>query len=261
MKYTREYVEMKGRAMRTSPQVNGDWVEVSALGNRMYARRDDFSVTPCLINDGYWEPWITTWLLNNLTPNTMFVDVGANCGYYSFVASRFAKRVVAIEANPEYAMMLHASRDLSDSKIEIVNSAIANSHGIVDLRIPGQLEGSASITDIDFSDYDVRIVQVNTAPLDYYLESLPVESDMIIKVDTEGAEEMVWDGASNTRAHHRPVWMLEYSPGAYGPLFLDKLEEYGDLCWINHQGIEEPIAQGPVLDAKDWIMLVIRPRK
>lgn len=52
---------------------------------------------------GIWEPSLSGWLARTLRPGDVFVDVGANIGYYSLLAARLVGHlgsVVAIEASP-----------------------------------------------------------------------------------------------------------------------------------------------------------------
>jgi FkbM family methyltransferase len=270
MKYTRQYVESKGRLYRQDPPIQaGHWLEVKALGIPLYVRKDDFSVAPCLINDGFWESWITAWLLNNIEPGSMFIDIGANTGYYSLIAAQAGMKVMAYEPNPEYVDMLRASIKLDwsqtrgdwtpESHFNVYEYAVSNKVGTATLTIPEHLQGSASIRDVDLSAFNPRTIDCMTVSLDYHLAGIP-PTPMIIKVDAEGAEELVWEGAFTTRYRHKPVWMIEFTPGAYSEDFLDNLEKYGDLAWINHDGVEEPISQGEILTYHDWRMLVIRPR-
>ena len=37
---------------------------------------------------GVWEPHITSWISSSLRPGDGFIDVGANIGYYSLLASQ-----------------------------------------------------------------------------------------------------------------------------------------------------------------------------
>src|SRR5882757_4827335 len=58
---------------------------------------------------GVWEPHMTRWLQSRLRPGDTFVDVGANIGYYSILASRLVGdegRVVALEASPAFHQQL-----------------------------------------------------------------------------------------------------------------------------------------------------------
>ncbi len=268
--YTRLYVEAKGNAMRHAEDYDKDWTLVSALGVPMYARKNDLSVTPCLVRDGYWESWITAWFLNELKPNTYFIDIGANTGYYSMIAASKGVHVTAYEPNQDYVDMIRASINigwhqsrgdwLPEGHFNVHPMAVSNKVGTATLTIPGRLEGSASITDVDLSAYDTTTKQVMTVNLDHHMIGGIGDESMLIKVDAEGAEELVWDGAFEVNYRHKPVWMIEHTPGVYSDDFLSKLEAYGDLSWINHDGAEEPINKGAIAAYGDWLMLVVRPR-
>lgn len=70
---------------------------------------DDQSLTPCLVNDGFWEAWISSWLTRWIRPGMTFIDVGANCGYYTMLAEKLVGQhghVVAYEPNPVYVETL-----------------------------------------------------------------------------------------------------------------------------------------------------------
>lgn len=271
MKYTREYVEEKGRLFRQIPQENGEWLQVTALGIPMYVRKDDYSVSPCLIRDGFWEAWITAWFLNEISPRTWFVDIGANTGYYSLIAAKNGvQSVMAYEPNPKYVEMLRESIKigweqsrgdwLPEKHFNVYPHAVSDKIGRATLTIPENLQGSASIKNVDFAEYNPYQIECTTVTLDHQLAGIPRQSDMLIKVDAEGAEELIWSGAVNTNYYHRPVWIIEYSPGSYSVDFLSKLESYGDLAWINHSGEEEAITKEAILADGDWFMLVLRPR-
>ena len=52
---------------------------------------------------GAWQPALTAWLRRALAPGDVFVDVGANTGYFALLAAALVQdggSVVAIEASP-----------------------------------------------------------------------------------------------------------------------------------------------------------------
>ena len=58
---------------------------------------------------GVWEPQLTCWIKSRLPPRRVFVDVGANIGYYSLLAASLVGddgQVVAIEASPSIYRLL-----------------------------------------------------------------------------------------------------------------------------------------------------------
>jgi hypothetical protein len=65
---------------------------------------------------GLWEPEITRWIERALQPGDGFIDVGANIGYFSLLASKLVGErgaVVAIEPSPELfaALEAHVARN------------------------------------------------------------------------------------------------------------------------------------------------------
>jgi hypothetical protein len=54
---------------------------------RMYASATDMSVTPYLVTEGRWEPFMTELFTARLKPGMTVIDVGANIGYYTLLAA------------------------------------------------------------------------------------------------------------------------------------------------------------------------------
>jgi Protein-L-isoaspartate(D-aspartate) O-methyltransferase (PCMT) len=84
---------------------------------------------------GVWEPNLTSWLEGRLRPGDVFVDVGANVGYFTVLASRLvgeSGRVVAIEPSPLANTVLR--RNVSDNggeNVRVENVAVWDSSGEV----------------------------------------------------------------------------------------------------------------------------------
>lgn len=224
----------------------------------MYVNKLDGSVAPCLVRDGYWESWITSWVMSQNLENTIFIDVGANCGYYSFLAASLGCEVYAFEPNPLYSELIQESSRVNGLEVKVFNSALSDNVGKATLSVPDVFQGSATIVDIDLSAYNPMQIEVSTIPLDAIEK--PINKKLIIKIDAEGAEEMIWDGMQKTLSEHRPTVALEYTPGAYGRDFLNKLESYGNLKWINFDGLAEPVTKDQIISQGDWLMLVIEAR-
>jgi FkbM family methyltransferase len=64
---------------------------------------ESLDISTDLIRRGRWEDWIEPHITNSVGPGSVFVDVGANMGYYSIVVGRVVGptgRVYAYEPNP-----------------------------------------------------------------------------------------------------------------------------------------------------------------
>lgn len=225
---------------------------------------EDKSITPCLIRDGYWESWVTSWFTHNLLPGHTFIDIGANCGYYTFLAEVLvgeAGKVYAFEPNPDYVKLLKASVKLNDSKnIFVMPYALGEDFSIVNLHIPGDFHGSAAVG-IDFSSrYTEKIYQVAQHPLDAYNEFLP-SNETLIKIDAEGYEESVLDGAIGfLNSRDEVTIVLEYTPGAYSNAFFEKMMDVGHVTLLNYEGRESGAVKKFIERQPDWVTLVIRKR-
>lgn len=96
---------------------------------------------------GVWEPNLTHWVRSRLRPNDVFVDIGANIGYFSLLASRLVGgdgAVVAVEAMPETFERLQRNIALNCAarNVRAVNAAAGARHAKVRLyRGPPPTEG------------------------------------------------------------------------------------------------------------------------
>lgn len=230
----------------------------------VWALSSDVSVTPCLIREGFWESWITSWFTRNIKEGDFVVDVGANCGYFTMLFEILAGsdgRVVAYEASERYADLLKRTKEHNKANYVVENLALADKPGELTLTYPGAYTGSASVVygfDPKWGEEHYETVRATT--LDAEFEGM--DSPTMIKVDAESAEEIIWDGATELLSRHdAPVMVLEYSPtGIYSADFPEKLTEWGVVTRINHDGNEELISPEYLKALTDWDMVVVRKR-
>jgi FkbM family methyltransferase len=139
---------------------------------------------------GVWEPHLTRWITQKLQPGDTFIDVGANIGYFSLLASSLvgeAGAVVAIEASPRTFVLLENNLARNHvTNVRALNVAASNRHGVAQVfRGHASNIGLTTIIKDEDLPYECDVV---TAPLGALL--LPVESQnaRVIKIDVEGAE-------------------------------------------------------------------------
>lgn len=255
--YLRPQVEAMGRA-GANTYSEAYWAKVLNKFSMMVDPHDT-SVAPHLINDGFWESWITTWLMNRIDANTCFLDVGAHMGYYSFLASSMGATVFAFEPNPAHFKLMNSTIARTHTKTVFVQPfALSNYNGVANLHVPTQLTGSASLSSID--GYETEKIPVTVTRLDEL--SLPVDrfEQTIVKIDAEGEEERILEGAREflDKAPHCTV-LLEYTPHAYSDEFVDRLFSNYVVNWINHDGLSMACTPGWVRAQTDWVMLVLQP--
>jgi FkbM family methyltransferase len=144
-------------------------------------------------------------LRKSLRPGSVFVDVGANIGLYTRLASRIvgpSGRVYAMEPQPAALRLLQANaRDLPNTTI--LPLAIGEQSGEMEFFI--KEKGDTSSFDPDGAASSVR-VPVST--LDREL-STAARVDLV-KIDVEGFEMEVLRGAVETLRRHRPLVCFEF---------------------------------------------------
>ncbi len=134
-------------------------------------------------------------VMHFLRDEDLFVDVGANIGVYTVLASGVAHaRTIAFEANPTTFETLQKNLELNalQPKAQAVNTALARAEGT--LEITDEL-GTENFIARGGTGRRTRSVRAST--LD---QALSDQVPTLIKVDVEGFETEVFAGASRTLA-------------------------------------------------------------
>lgn len=138
-----------------------------------------------------------------LREGDIFVDGGANIGFYSLLASRTVGprgKVIAIEMVSATAAILR--RHIADNgadNVVVVERPLSRADGeIVHARIPAGKFGQATIVPGGRDETDMREGDLETITLDTALEGLA--AIRMIKLDLEGAEFLALAGAPRVLA-------------------------------------------------------------
>ncbi len=176
-----------------------------------------------------------TYLMKRLAKNAnTVVDVGANIGYYTMILSKLAKKVVAFEPEPMNLVILR--KNITTNKINNVD--------IVDMAVSDKVEAlSLGLSNENYGDHQINSdepgrqrVQINATTLD---DSVKDEIS-IIKIDTQGWEPKVIDGAKKLIKSDHPIIFMEFWPKGYKRSSFNYLKmidflikEYGQVLLID----------------------------
>ena len=103
-----------------------------ATNLRLHVHGDhDRFVSRRIAEEGIWEPYETSLVMDLLHPGAVFVDVGANIGYFTVLAATTAGKVFAFEPDPENFRLLEANLALNalQRKVTAVPAALAEEDG------------------------------------------------------------------------------------------------------------------------------------
>lgn len=212
------------RRVRPAP-LQAVLAKILGLGRRVARGPLDlrFEVDPlselgfALLTDGCYEPQMTRLVETVISPADVFLDVGANEGYFSLVAARLGARVLAVEPQPNVVGALRRNMELNRvTGVNVHAVAAGAADGLAVLHVPTSiLSGAASI--VRRPRFGGRRQTVRVRRLDDVMTESGVGRLRLLKIDCEGAEGAVIIGAAQLLAAHRvDVLALEYHPEMIG---------------------------------------------
>ena len=209
------------RIFRSSKYLSpGSWL-VEFAGSRIYLplrhKNSDVDWVNALSILGYDIEVKQTYasLITSKQPPDLFVDIGANYGTHSllFLANKIP--AISFEPNPACHQYFHDSCALNNVTPWIEKVALGDRHDYFDLMYP---EGETWLGSLN-SDVNFRLKQTNKVislqveqkTLDDYLPHFS-GNRVLIKIDTEGNEYQVLQGAVKTLNQCRPILIFESWP-------------------------------------------------
>jgi FkbM family methyltransferase len=170
--------------------------------------------------DGY-EPETSRTLRLLFERAATFIDVGANCGYYSVLAALWNPdlKVVAFEPVPPIFSRLKRNVLLNrlESRVHCENIALSSKGGKATLFLPKgdslDLETTGTLVTDSWQATKASplLLEVETVRFDEYESGHPMRVDLI-KIDVEDFEADVIEGMRETIARDQPFIVCEVLP-------------------------------------------------
>jgi|GEM_PF-4262700 FkbM family methyltransferase len=186
---------------------------------------------------GELEPVTKAFLLRHLGPHGVFLDVGANVGYFSLLLARSQPqaRVFAFEPNPAIACHLAESieHNALKDRLTLHSLAASDAAGTLSFIVDAENSGHSRLSgDGRAGAFDVEMIRLD----DWLPTRLGDRSLHVVKIDVEGAELRVLRGMEKLITKHRPALVVE----AYD----EHLAEFGDSraslrAWLTEAGYIE----------------------
>ena len=221
---------------------------------------EDKFVSRQIRKTGIWEPYETSLVLGFLQSDSVFVDVGANIGYFSIVAASGlgpAGKVIAFEPDPANFRLLLASCALNDvqSRIEAVEAGLSAASGAGHLYLSEDNLGDHQIYAGEGSRESLPIKLYNGSD---YLRPRITRMDLL-KVDTQGSEYEVMLGLLPLLQElpRAPRIIIELTPfslreaGASGRKLIELLATLDQPFWIIDH-IEHRLAASNAAELAQW---------
>jgi FkbM family methyltransferase len=229
------------------------WVKTDIRdGLGLWVNLCDAHVSRACLAEG-WEPGVTRFLLSRIKRGDIFIDIGANIGWFTIVVGNKlrelgAGQVLAFEPRGDLFTML--CRSVTDnglaSSVNLYNFALSHKPGKMELAWYND-NAAASYLATDGVPADAEQETVRVARLDDV--EIPHEVTLI-KSDAEGAEALVFAGARELLERSRPTIVAELNidrlpivSGVDADEFLQQMAASGYSCSLltDHGEIGTPI--------------------
>ncbi len=173
-----------------------------------------FYYEPLRVYSAYPHRW--AWQQLQRLERAVLIDVGSSTGCYPLLAAHHpGLTVYAFEPVPKSTEVLRANIELNNlgNRVHSFECGVSNYNGmgIVHCVYP---EGGSGVSMVDgipredkkSNDYPVKVIT-----LDAFCKALDIVPTLL-KVDTEGGEKLVLEGARETIETYHPMLIVEYEP-------------------------------------------------
>jgi FkbM family methyltransferase len=179
----------------------------------LYVSKSDPVVGRELLVSRAYEPHVAKRLRECLLPGSVFVDVGANIGYYALLAARRVGRegrVIAFEPNPESLKVLLLNTLPEGDTIRVYPFAVSDREGFLSLMRIVSIASTKPVAEAELR-YPSDVVLTYAVRLDDWLRD--ERRIDVLKCDIDGHDYRAIRGGLATLARTRPVVFAEFNPG------------------------------------------------
>jgi FkbM family methyltransferase len=192
-------------AYANHPDADGVMTRVWPHNATMELRRGDWMERYAIEAGRFYQDDLIYTILTLVKPGDTFIDIGANIGFVTLTASRLVGsegRVISVEANQDLVARL--SRTLTQnsiSNVDLRHVALGATTGEVVLKT----QDHHGTSHIDFQDKNGQTVPLKRGDDVFGVPPGPV----FVKIDVEGAEQMVLEGLPNLIGRQDVTWLIE----------------------------------------------------
>jgi FkbM family methyltransferase len=207
--------------------------KIKAAGFPFYVDPEDQVISRQLKRNGAYSGTETGLILKILNPGDFVVNVGAHIGYFSVLMAKKLYpdgHVFSFEPDPKNFQILEKNVDLNKlDNVSLIRKAVMHKEGVYLLHRSKTNTGDHCVYPVN----DRQALWIGGITLDKYFEHYSGQIDFI-KIDTQGAEDLVIKGAMNLVEKNKKLKMIiEYYPyglvkcGSDPVKFLVDLKRFG----------------------------------
>jgi FkbM family methyltransferase len=164
-----------------------------------------------------YEPWTTQIFVKMLSQSPKFLDIGANIGWYSCIASAVSEgRAIVHAFEPEPGNFSQLHKNIEANGFDNIKSwpiAVGSENSKAKLFLSKDNPGDHRLS----SNEDREAIDIEVARIDTLLSDGQFVPDLV-KIDVQGAEPLVFLGAKETfaSAGDTMAMLIEFQPESLG---------------------------------------------
>jgi FkbM family methyltransferase len=205
---------------------------------------------------GYYEPDSVRLVEKLLRPGMVFLDLGANIGQYSLVASRGVGpggQVHSFEPDPEtFRWLTRNVRRNQLTNISLNQVALFDEAGKKELYLATPQDTGSNSFALPWT-FSGETCEVCCTRLDEYLKARRIDRVDVVKVDVEGAELPALMGGTEIlfKSKHKPLLIVEFEErrqqafGTSCAALAEFLTKQGYALFRSWAPVAEPYVPGP----------------
>jgi FkbM family methyltransferase len=178
----------------------------TAEGSRFFCHRQNL-IERSILEKGVWEPVETRMLKQNVRPGMVVLDVGANIGYFTFLSARAVGWSGAVHAFEPTSYAYERMRRNLALNPDLPQNMTLNKLGLLarpvtrveslEARFSGTIPSHSELEQVQFTTIDEYVDQNALTRLDF------------VKIDVDGYDAQVVQGALRTLRRWKPTLLVE----------------------------------------------------
>lgn len=187
---------------------------------------------------GYYERELGILMKKIVRTNDVFLDIGANIGYFSLLVAAGwpSSKVFSFEPVNKLFQQLNKNISINHfSNITPVNAAVGqiNEEKEIFLSAPGNM-GMSSFQQPE--NYSGKKEKVKVMAIDHWFKTSGLTNIDLIKLDVEGSELAALKGMNEVLQKQRPALVIEINPETLSMFSLKPFEVCNYLNQLNFDG-------------------------
>ncbi len=178
------------------------------FGNVKFAIYPKNEMTRILYVSRTYEEETMNFLQKELKHSDIFLDIGANNGTYSMFCSRLCKQAFAFEPSKRDFARLKKNKELNNfTNLTIENVGLSNQKNKATILIADDYHSGQNTMETKFVYSSVALKEkqeINLIKLDDYVKEKEIKKIDVIKIDVDGHEMMVLEGAKDIIDEKKP---------------------------------------------------------